>query len=111
MRLKEGTKMELQREICKICPICPICQMLTKQSGTVRDPYLNFSSDSMPFSRDFRDLKKTPDGRTDGLIDQRRDGRTDPLIEMRGRILELSLQEKVNLTISDANFEISKIWI
>ena len=47
--------------------------MLTQQSETVRDPYLNFSSDSIQFSRDFRDLKKT----RDGLMDERTDKRTD----------------------------------
>ena len=52
MRLEEGTKIELQWEICQICPN-------------------SFSSDSMPFPRDFRGLKKKPrnqpmDGPTDG---------------------------------------------
>ena len=60
MRLKQGTKIELQREICQICQI-------------------SFASDSMQFPCDFRDLKKTRDGPTT-------DGRTDPLIEMRRRI-------------------------
>ena len=69
MRPKEGAKIELQWEICQICQIC---QMLT-----VRVPYLNFSSDSMPFSYDFRDLKKTRDRRTDGPTDRRTDGRMD----------------------------------
>ena len=54
--------LELLREICQICQI-------------------SFSSDSMPFSRNFSDLKKTgdqwTDGRTDGRMDRRTDGRTD----------------------------------
>ena len=54
MRPKEGAKIELQREICQIC------QMLI-----VRDSYLNFSSDSMPFSRDFCNLNRWMDGQTD----------------------------------------------
>jgi len=40
----------------------------------VRDPYLNLSSDSMSFSRDFRDLKKRE---LDALMDGLRDGWTD----------------------------------
>ena len=58
----------------------------------MRDPYLNFSSDSMPFSRDFRDLEKTPDRPTDRPTDQptkrRTDGPIDGLtfLEVRGQI-------------------------
>jgi len=53
MRLKQGTKIELQREICQICQI-------------------SFSSDSMQFPCDFRDLKKreTDHGPTDGWTDR-----------------------------------------
>ena len=55
MRLMEGTKIEFQREICNICQI-------------------SFSSDSMPFPRDFCYLKKSI---TDRRMDQRTDGRMD----------------------------------
>ena len=62
MRLKLGTKIDLSERFVRFVRlICQICQIL-------------FSNDSMSFPRDFRDLKKT------------RDGRTDPHIEMRGRI-------------------------
>ena len=78
MRLKLGTKIDLSERFVRIVRlICQICQIL-------------FSSDSMSFPRDFRDLKKTRDGRTDRPTDRRTDEptdrRTDPLIEMRGRI-------------------------
>ena len=70
MRLKLGTEIDLSERFVRfVRMICHICQIF-------------FSSDSMSFPRDFRDLKKTRDGRTDGPTD----GRTDTLIEMRGRI-------------------------
>ena len=67
MRRKEGTKIELQREICQILSdllelqvkICQICQIYQ-----------------------FPRFKKTGDRWTDRPTD----GRTDPHIEMRGRI-------------------------
>ena len=68
MRLKQGTKIELQKAICQICKI-------------------SFSGDSMQFPGDFRDLKKREtDGRTDRPTDRQTDEQTDPLIEMRRRI-------------------------
>ena len=70
MRLKLGTKIDLSERFVRFLRLnCQICQIF-------------FSSDSMLFPRDFRDLKKMRDGLTDGPTD----GRTDPLIEMRGRI-------------------------
>ena len=70
MRPKEGTKIELQRDL----------------SDFVR--FVRFSGLDVRFVRvaDFRDLKKTGDPRTDGPTDGRTDRRTDPHIEMRGRI-------------------------
>jgi len=65
MRLKLGTKIALSERFVRFVRF--ICQIL-------------FSSDSMSFPRDFRDLKKRE---TDGPTDH---GRTDPLIEMRRRI-------------------------
>ena len=70
MRLKLGTKIDLSERFVRFVRlISQICQIL-------------FSSDSMSFPRDFRDLEKKNARRTDG----RTDGRTDPLIERRGRI-------------------------
>ena len=56
MRPKEGSKIELQRDL----------------SDSVR--FVRFGFVRFVIFADFRDLKKM------------RDGRTDPLIEMRGRI-------------------------
>ena len=60
MRLKLGTKIDLSERFVRfvrlISQICQICQIL-------------FSSDSMSFPRDFRDLKKTRDRLTDGPTD------------------------------------------
>ena len=55
MRLKLGTKIDLSERFVRL--ICQICQIL-------------FSNDYMSFSRDFRDLKKTRDGRTEPLINR-----------------------------------------
>ena len=53
MRLKLGTKIDLSERFVRFVRlICQICQIL-------------FSNDSMSFPRDFLDLKKTRDGRTD----------------------------------------------
>ena len=72
MRLKLGTKIDLSERFVRFVRlISQICQIL-------------FSSDSMSFPRDFRDLKKREtDGPTDGPTDQPTDRRTDSLIEMR----------------------------
>ena len=55
MRLKLGTKIDLSERFVTFVRL--ICQIL-------------FSSDSMSFPRDFRDLKKTRDGRMDGWTDR-----------------------------------------
>ena len=74
MRLKLGTKIDLSERFVRFVRlISQICQIL-------------FSSNSMSFPCDFRDVKKTQDGRTDGRTDGPTDGQTDPLIEIRGRI-------------------------
>jgi len=53
MRLKLGTKIDLsERFVSFVRLISQICQIL-------------FSSDSMSFPGDFRDVKKTRDGPTD----------------------------------------------
>ena len=68
MRLKLGTKLDLSERFVRFVRfICQICQIL-------------FSSDSMSFPRDFRDLKKNArwtDGWTDGWTDARMDGQID----------------------------------
>ena len=61
MRPEEGTKIELQIEICQILSICQICKF-----RFVR--FIRFA--------DFRDLKKTGDGPTNRRMDGPTDGRT-----------------------------------
>ena len=84
MRLKLGTKIDLSERFVRFVRlISQICQIL-------------FSSDSMSFPRDFRDLKKTRDGRTDGPTN----GRTDPLIEMhRGYLKIYNLRQIVFINL------------
>ena len=65
MRPKEGTKIELQRDL----------------SDFFRFRFVKF----VRFA-DFRDLKKTRDGQTGGPIDGPTDRRTGPLIQMHGCI-------------------------
>ena len=65
MRLKLGTKIDLSERFVRFVRlICQINQIL-------------FSSDSMSFPRDFRDLKKTRDGPTERRTDGPTDGPTD----------------------------------
>ena len=64
MRLKEGTKIELQRDISQICLQVVYCRLfagilqIVYRLFAVRDPYFDFSSDHMPFPNNFRGLKK-----------------------------------------------------
>ena len=83
MRLKLGTNIDLSERFVRFVRlICQISQIL-------------FSSDSMSFPRDFRDLKENA-RRTDGRTDGRTDRRTDPLFRDAWTHLKINLhaQEK-----------------
>ena len=77
MCLKEGTKIELQRDISQIglqdvyCRLFAVILQVVNRLFAVRDPYIDFSSDHMPFPNNFRGLKKkTRYRRTSGLTDR-----------------------------------------
>ena len=77
MCLKEGTKIELQRDISQIGLQVVYCRLfagilqVVYRLFAVRNPYIDFSSDHMPFPNNFRGLKKkTRYRRTSVLTDR-----------------------------------------
>ena len=76
MRLKDGMKIELQRDISQV----------VYRLFAVRGPYLMFFTASMPFPLKSAVQNKTTNGPTDGPTDGSTDGWTHPHIEMHGRI-------------------------
>ena len=97
MRLREGTKIESQRDnpelfYCRF--IAGALQVVICRVFVVREPCLELSSDPMPFQLGTHGSKKMRYGRSDGRTT---DGRTDPYIEMRGRILKTGVSENDSL--------------